>query len=86
MNWKGFGTKRSWPNFKVLSRHSRGETEENQENLSQDSRSPGQRIDPGTPEYEVRVLTTRPRRLVSRLLKSILYHLLLKGLATRTIN
>jgi hypothetical protein len=52
MNWKGFGTKRSWPNFKVLSRHSRGETEENQGNLNQDSRSPGPRIDPGTPEYE----------------------------------
>jgi hypothetical protein len=22
MNWKGFGRKQSWPNFKVLSRHS----------------------------------------------------------------
>jgi hypothetical protein len=31
MNWKGFWMKQSWPNFKVLSRHSSGETEENHE-------------------------------------------------------
>jgi hypothetical protein len=30
-NWKGFGRKRSWPNFKVLSRHSPGGTEKNHE-------------------------------------------------------
>jgi hypothetical protein len=29
MNWKWFGRERSWPNFKVLTRHSLGETEEN---------------------------------------------------------
>jgi hypothetical protein len=29
MNWKGFGRKRSWPYFKVLSRHSPGGTKEN---------------------------------------------------------
>jgi hypothetical protein len=28
MNWKGCGRKRSWPNFKVLSRHLSGRTEE----------------------------------------------------------
>jgi hypothetical protein len=28
MNWKGFSRKRSWPNFKVLSSHSPGMTEE----------------------------------------------------------
>jgi hypothetical protein len=28
---KGFGRKRSWPNYKVLSGHSPGGTEENQE-------------------------------------------------------
>jgi hypothetical protein len=33
MNWKGFGRKRSWPNFNLLSRHSTGGTEENQEKL-----------------------------------------------------
>jgi hypothetical protein len=31
MNWKGFGRKWPWPNFKVLSWHSPGETEENHE-------------------------------------------------------
>jgi hypothetical protein len=31
-------------------------------NLSQDSRSPGQDLDPGPPKYEAGVLTTRPRR------------------------
>jgi hypothetical protein len=32
MNWKGSGRKRSWPNFKVLSRNSPGGIEENHEN------------------------------------------------------
>jgi hypothetical protein len=36
MNWKGFGRKRSWPNFKVLPWHSPGRTEEILEKL-QDS-------------------------------------------------
>jgi hypothetical protein len=40
--------KRSWPNCKVLSRNSPGVTEENYENLIQDSRLPGPRIEPGT--------------------------------------
>jgi hypothetical protein len=47
MNWKGFGSKRLWPNFKVLSQHLTG-TEENHKNLNQDSRSPGPRIERGT--------------------------------------
>jgi hypothetical protein len=34
MNWIGFGRKPSWPNFKVLSRHSPGGTEVNHEHLS----------------------------------------------------
>jgi hypothetical protein len=50
MNWKGCGRKRSWPNCKVLSRHSPGETAEN---LSQNSRSPGRDFNPGRPEYDV---------------------------------
>jgi hypothetical protein len=32
MNWKELGRNRSWPNFKVLSRHSTGGTEEGDEN------------------------------------------------------
>jgi hypothetical protein len=34
-------------------------------NLNQDSRSPGPDLNPGPPEYEAGVLTTRPQRLVS---------------------
>jgi hypothetical protein len=45
MNWKGFGRKGPWPNFKVLSP---GGPEEKYENLSQDSRLPGPRSEPGT--------------------------------------
>jgi hypothetical protein len=33
VNWKGCGRKRSWLDYKVLSRHLPGETEENDENL-----------------------------------------------------
>jgi hypothetical protein len=33
-NWKGFGKKRSWLNFKVLSPHSPGGTEEKPPNTS----------------------------------------------------
>jgi hypothetical protein len=38
-----------------------GETEENHETLSQDSRSTRRDLNRGPPEYEVGVLTTRPR-------------------------
>jgi hypothetical protein len=48
MNWTGFRGKRSWPNCKVLSRHSPGGTEENHKESLSRSRSPGQRIVPGT--------------------------------------
>jgi hypothetical protein len=33
INWKGFDRKRSWPNFKILSRHSPGRTEENRKTI-----------------------------------------------------
>jgi hypothetical protein len=55
MNWKGFGRKRQWPNFKVL-----GGTEENYE-ISKDSRRPDRDLNPILPEYEADVLTTQPR-------------------------
>jgi hypothetical protein len=57
MNWKGCRRKRSWPTFKALPRNSPGGTDENHENLSQDSRSPDRDLNPGTPECEG-VLTT----------------------------
>jgi hypothetical protein len=54
INLKGFIRKESWTNFKVLSRHSRGGTDENQEN-SQDIRWPGPKFEPGT--YQIRSRT-----------------------------
>jgi hypothetical protein len=65
MNWKELGRNRSWPNFKVLAQHSPGR--KTTRNLSQDSRSPGQDLNPGPPEYEARDLTTRPRSSVQNL-------------------
>jgi hypothetical protein len=51
--------------FKVLLfRHFPGGTEKNQ-NVSQHSLSPGRNLNPGPPEYEAGVLTTRPRRSVN---------------------
>jgi hypothetical protein len=70
MNWKGFGSKWSWHNFKVLFHHSPGWTEENDENYSQDSRSPCRDLSSGPFEYEAGVLTTLPRRSVNALLPS----------------
>jgi hypothetical protein len=60
MYWKGIGRKRRWPNFKVLSRQSPGQTEENHGKLNQDSRSPGRKSKPGPHEYEVGLLTIPP--------------------------
>jgi hypothetical protein len=64
-NWKGFRRKRSLPNFKVLTWHSPGETEENHEKNNQNSQSPGRKLNPGPSAYEAWVLTTRSRRSVS---------------------
>jgi hypothetical protein len=67
MIWEGFGRKRSWPNFKVLFRHSPGGKEKIQKKISNhDRRSPGRESNTGPPEHEVGVLNTRPRRLVRR--------------------
>jgi hypothetical protein len=42
MNWKGYGSKQSWPNLKYISQHLPRGTEENDEKpCSQDSWSPG---------------------------------------------
>jgi hypothetical protein len=42
-----------------------GGAEENHENFSQDSWSPGRDLNPGPPEYEAGMLTTLPRRSVA---------------------
>jgi hypothetical protein len=49
--------------FEELSRQLPGGTEENNKNLSQDSRFPGQDLNSGPSEY-VGMLTTQPRRSV----------------------
>jgi hypothetical protein len=51
--------------FNILSRNLLEGTKENHENLSEDSRFPGRDLNPIPPEYEVGVLTTRPRRSVT---------------------
>jgi hypothetical protein len=54
-------------NFNVLSRHSSWRSEETHEKRH-DSRSPDRDLNPGPPEYEVGVSTTRPRRSAKKLL------------------
>jgi hypothetical protein len=63
MNWKGFGSKRSWPNCKVLSRNLEGLKKTTKTSIRVAGRR-GPESNPGPPEYEVGVLTTRPRRAV----------------------
>jgi hypothetical protein len=61
MNWKGFGRKQSWSNFEILSWHSPGQTEENQEKL-QDSQSAARDLNLGPAADEG--VTIRPQCLV----------------------
>jgi hypothetical protein len=59
MNWKGCGSKRSWPNL----RHYPGCLEglrKITKNLRQDSQFPGRDVKPGPPDYEAEVLTALP--------------------------
>jgi hypothetical protein len=73
MNWKGFGRKRSWPNFKVPSQYSPASTEENIEKLQITTAGRRDRkSNTGPPGHEAGVLTTRPRRSVLLVLKAIL--------------
>jgi hypothetical protein len=58
VNWKGCGRKRSWPNFKILSRHSPGRTEENHKTIRIAGRW-GRDLKPEPAEYEAGVLTTQ---------------------------
>jgi hypothetical protein len=61
MIWK----ERVVASFKVLSRHLPGGLRKTW-SISQDSRPPGQILNPGPPEQEVQVLTTQRRRSVAR--------------------
>jgi len=56
MNWEGFGTKRSGPNFKVLSRHYPGEVRKITKSLSQDGRPPHIDLNPRPLQYEAQAL------------------------------
>jgi hypothetical protein len=58
MNLKGFGRKWSWPNFKVLSWHLPGQTEETHEKPLSGLVISGARFGPRPFEYEAGVLTT----------------------------
>jgi hypothetical protein len=58
MNWRGFGRKRLWTNFKALFPHSPEGTEENHEKVSEDSLSAGRDLNPRPPGYEETSLFT----------------------------
>jgi hypothetical protein len=64
MNLKGFGRKPSWPNLRYYPGIRVVRLRKTTKPMSQGSRSPGRDLNPGPPEYEAVVLTTKPRRLV----------------------
>jgi hypothetical protein len=69
MNWKEFDRKQLWPDFKVLSQHSPGGTEEIPRKTS--IRIAGRRgrdLHTELPEYDAGALATRPPRSVGSLL------------------
>jgi hypothetical protein len=70
MNWKGCGRKRSWSNLRYYPRIWLDRTRKTIKNLSQDSRSPGRDLNPGPPEYEAGVLTTRSQCSVQQVIAS----------------
>jgi hypothetical protein len=65
MNWKGLGSKRSWPNFRNYRNICLDVLRKTTRNLSQDSQSSGRYFNPQAPTYKTGVLTTQPRRSVS---------------------
>jgi hypothetical protein len=67
MNCKTCRRKRSWLNLSNYPGICMERLRKASKYLSQDSRSPGQDLNPGTSKYEAGVLITRPRRLVINL-------------------
>jgi hypothetical protein len=61
MNWKGFGSKMSWPNFKELRRNSPWAQETTKTSRRIAGRR-GRKSNPVSPEYKAGVLTSRQRR------------------------
>jgi hypothetical protein len=54
---EGCGRKRSWPNYRYYPGICLEGLRTIMKNIRQDSRSPGQDLNPGLPEYEAGVLT-----------------------------
>jgi hypothetical protein len=52
MNWKRFGRKRLWPNFKVIFRHSLEELRKITKPSIRRAGRRGRDLNPGTPEYK----------------------------------
>lgn len=63
--WKEAGV----ASFKGVSRNFSGGSEKNHDNLSQSSQSPGRDLKSRPPAYEAGVITTGPRRSVSRMVR-----------------
>jgi hypothetical protein len=62
MNWKDVEGSGHGLILRNQFQHLPGRTGENNEQLSQDSLSPGRDLNPGPPQYDAGVLTSRPRR------------------------
>jgi hypothetical protein len=67
---KGYGGKQSWPKLRYYAGICLEGVKKTTENLSQDSWSPGQDMNPGPPAYEKEVITTQPQCLVLNLSNS----------------
>jgi hypothetical protein len=65
MNWKRCGRKRWSHNLRYNPGIFLEELGKNTKSLAHDSPSPGRDLNPGPPEYEARVLSTRPQRSVT---------------------
>jgi hypothetical protein len=63
MNWKGYGRKRLWLNFRYCPGICLEGLSETTRIPNKYSQSPGRDLNLGSPEYEVGVLTTRSRCL-----------------------
>jgi hypothetical protein len=71
MNWKLRGRKRSWPNLRYYPGIFLEEQRNTTNILSQDRRSLDRDFNPGPPEYDAGVLTTRLRRSVLSLVTKL---------------
>jgi hypothetical protein len=66
MKSKGYGRKQSWPNSRCHPGICLEALKKATNDLCHDDRFPGRDINPDRPEYEVGMLTARPRSLVKQ--------------------